>query len=50
LIIPASSTGALWQTPAETPCSESGETWQEMAVNFADEISIAYSAELFNMP
>jgi hypothetical protein len=29
LIIPDSSTTALWQLPADTPSSEAGETWRE---------------------
>jgi hypothetical protein len=45
LTIPESSTRTVWKIPAETPSSESGETWREMAVNFADEISLSF----FNM-
>jgi hypothetical protein len=39
-IIPDSSTTALWQLPAETPSSEVGETWWEVAVNFAYKVSL----------
>jgi hypothetical protein len=31
-VIPDSSTRALWQIPAQTPSSESGETWREIAM------------------
>jgi hypothetical protein len=34
LIIPDSSTRALWQLPAETSSTEAGETWQKMANEF----------------
>jgi len=26
------------------------ETWREMSVNFDDEVSLSYSAGIFNMP
>jgi hypothetical protein len=42
LTIPDSSTRALWQLPAEIPSSGTGDTWQEMAVNFAYEVSLSY--------
>jgi hypothetical protein len=35
LIIPDSPNRALWKIPEQTPNSKSGETWQEMVVNFA---------------
>jgi hypothetical protein len=38
LIIPDSSTIAFWQLPAETPSSEAGKTWRELAVNFTYEV------------
>jgi hypothetical protein len=50
LIIPDSSTRALWQLPIETTSSEAGETWQEMAVNFAYGVSLFIIFGLFNMP
>jgi hypothetical protein len=50
LIIPDSYTRALWQVSAETRSTESGETWREMAVHFADEISLSYSSGFFNVP
>jgi hypothetical protein len=31
----------------ETPSSESEETWREITVNFADEISVSYSTGIF---
>jgi hypothetical protein len=36
--------------PAEKSSSKSGKTWQEFAVNFADEISLSYSTKFFNIP
>jgi hypothetical protein len=30
--------------------AKQGETWREMAVNFADEVSLSYSTGSFNMP
>jgi hypothetical protein len=48
-IILDSSTRALRQIPAETPSTKLGETWREME-NFADEISLSYSAVFFVMP
>jgi hypothetical protein len=50
LMIPDSSSRVLWQTQAETHGSESGETWREMSVNFAGEVSLPYSAGIFKMP
>jgi hypothetical protein len=41
-------TRALWQIAATTTSSESEESWREMAMNIADEISLSYSAEFFN--
>jgi hypothetical protein len=41
------SSSVLWQIPAETSSNESAESWQEIAVNFADEISLSYSAGFF---
>jgi hypothetical protein len=49
LIIPDSSTRALWQIPAETPSSKWRETWWEMVVNFADEIFLSYSTGFFTI-
>jgi hypothetical protein len=43
VIILDSCTRALWQIPEETPSSE-------MSVNFAGEVSLSYSAGIFNMP
>jgi hypothetical protein len=50
LIIPDSSTRTLWQLLAEIPGSEAGETWQEMAMNFAYEASLFISLGFFNKP
>jgi hypothetical protein len=33
--------------PAETPGSEAGETWREIASNFADEVFLSYSTGFF---
>jgi hypothetical protein len=30
--------------------AKQGKAWREMAVNFANEVSISYSAGIFNMP
>jgi hypothetical protein len=40
----------LWQLPAEMPSSEAGETWREIAVNFAYEVSLFILVGFFNMP
>jgi hypothetical protein len=50
LIIPDSFTRAVWQIPAQIPSSELGETWRELSVNVADEVSLSYYAGIFNMP
>jgi hypothetical protein len=50
LIIPDLSTTALWQIQPETPGSESWKTLREMEVDFADKISLSYSAGFFSMP
>jgi hypothetical protein len=39
-----------WKIQAESPSNEAGETWREMAVNFADKISISHSAGIFDVP
>jgi hypothetical protein len=33
----------------QAPSSESGEIWQEVAVNFVGKISLSYAAGFFNM-
>jgi hypothetical protein len=40
LIFLDSSTKALWKIPVDTPSSEVGETWLEIAMNLADEIPL----------
>jgi hypothetical protein len=50
LIIPDSSTKALLQLAAEPPSSKAGETWQEIAVSFAYNLSLFTLVRLFNMP
>jgi hypothetical protein len=42
LIISDSSTSIHWQLPAGTYSIVAGETWREMAVNFAYKVSISY--------
>jgi hypothetical protein len=42
LITPDSSTGAIWQLPAETPSSEAGENGLEMAVNLPMKYLLSY--------
>jgi hypothetical protein len=44
LIIPDSSTRALWQIPAETPSSKAGKTWRKLPINFAGEVSLSHFA------
>jgi hypothetical protein len=39
----------LWQLPAETPSSETGETLREIAMNFAYEVSLFILVGFFNM-
>jgi hypothetical protein len=47
-VIPDSSTRALRQIPTETS-SRKSEEMAKIEVNFADEISLSYSTEFFNM-
>jgi hypothetical protein len=50
LINPDSSTRALRKLSVETPRSEAGETLQEVAENFAYEVSLFILVWFFNMP
>jgi hypothetical protein len=46
-VIRDSSTRVLCQYPAEASGCEAGEIWQGMAVNFAYEVSLSYTAGFF---
>jgi len=48
--IPDSSTAAVFQLPSETSGSEAGETWREMAMNFAYEVSVLMPVGFFTIP
>jgi hypothetical protein len=49
-IIPDPSKRVLRQIPAETPSREAERNLAKMSVNFAGEVSLSYSAGIFNMP
>jgi hypothetical protein len=40
----------LSDSDQQTPGRESGEIWQEMALNFIDKVSLSYSAGFFKLP
>jgi hypothetical protein len=48
LIITDSSTRSLYQKQRHIAVKQ-GESWYEMAVNFADEVSLSYYAGIFNI-
>jgi hypothetical protein len=50
LIVPDSSTRALWQQPAETSSSEEGRNMARNDSEFADEDCLSYFAAFFNVP
>jgi hypothetical protein len=49
IIIPDSSTGAVWLQQTHLVVKK-GENWREMSVNITDNVSLLYSAGIFNMP
>jgi hypothetical protein len=49
VIIPDSTTTALWQLTAETPSSKAGETWHKMARNLVYKVSLFMHVEFIKI-